>query len=835
MPVAPRYGAVLLAGFLTFAATSAIAQEPSAHFYYSGGRQIPLKVFPDVLAVQGYRSVARAADRQGFAAGVAGYVDEGLKYAADFDRENVFFVRTEAGQRQAVQRDMIRSETGSVGLAASVAVPGVAPQDSPLLVVTPEFVARFKPGVTAERIDAINAENRVEVVRKDPFVPNQYLLRSRDLDAGRTLDLSIRYYGLAESDKLAHPNFIRTHVTRGDCADPLFPAQWHLENTGQGGGVPGADVRAQGAWTITEGSPSIVVAIIDADGVQINHEDLRENKFINPGESGAKADNGADDDGNGFPDDVSGWNFDTDTGNPATDRPHGTAAAGVAVARAKNGRGVRGVAPNCKLLAIKTGRTDQDDADAFRYAALMKADVISCSWGYPIGTEATQLVEEAIADVARTGRGGKGCPIFFALSNQNLDNFGGEGGARDISSLPDVIAVGRSTNNDIWGRCGFGKGMALLAPTGAARGSSGAGCESDDLAGTLEVVTTDLMGPSGYNKGQAQAADPLSKCGCNPQVAENSDSNYTSCFHGTSSATPLVAGVAALVLSVDPDLRATEVRDILISTAETIDVPNANYHDDGHGRLYSITHGYGRVDARAAVSRAKHLAGVKPEAVKSRVTLVASQRATAAPADAPTDQILVGGRPAERATITICGKECEVFALKYARGLLLAPKADRGEVLRTLGDPFRLVHEPWSSDLEESRRVLVVECGPAAWKDDGRAFATVLERGLVESIGRIIFFDRARPLNPVVLTDQVSVRLRPHATVADLRRHHETDDVRIVGQSRLDPKQVTLAPGTKGADPLRAFRLPKAIEASGLVDPERTQPRMIVPMQRRKE
>jgi subtilisin family serine protease len=202
----------------------------------------------------------------------------------------------------------------------------------------------------------------------------------------------------------------------------------------------------------------------------------------------------------------------------------------------------------------------------------------------------------AIAEATTQGRNGKGCVVVLALSNEYRDNF--KAGRRELVGLPDVITVGRSTNKDIWGRCGYGQGTTLLAPSGCALGTPRLRCDPKNLAGTLEVTTTDLMGTYGDNRGNG------SSCGCNPKISEIRDGNYTSCFNGTSASTPMVGAVAALVLSVDPSLFARDVREILIETADKIDPSNANYTKDANGRLFSPTHGYGRVNAAAAVKLA---------------------------------------------------------------------------------------------------------------------------------------------------------------------------------------------------------------------------------------
>jgi subtilisin family serine protease len=512
--------------------------------------------------------------------------------------EEISITRIDDRQRPRFMAAAMSSNVGVLG----VPIRSTSGPDAPIVgVVTDEIIVRFADGLDDDAIQKINEEMGVRVVdRGDGQFRNRFTLAPTGPTGDKSIqahavELAERYFEMDETE-YAHPNLIIKKVARSN--DPLLSSQWHLRNTGQGGGVVGADSRAVDAWSITQGE-NIVIAIIDPDGVQHNHEDLIANRFVNPGEA-EQRDDGRDNDNNGLVDDWSGWNFALNVNNPTTSGPHGTAAAGVAAAACENALGGCGVAPRAKILGIALGSDVQDDADAFRYAAQVGADVISNSWGYALGTlqRPTDVVEEAINFAATEGRNGKGAVIVFAMTNENVDNFSGT--HPDISSLPRVVAVGRSTNFDRWGRSGFGDGMALLGPTQAANGSPTSGCDGNDLAGTLDIVTTDLRDDFGYNRGQPES------CFCNPSVPEmHATPNYTACFGGTSSATPLVAGVAALVLSVNPDLTRQEVVDILIGSADKIDEGAANYSPDGNGRWYSQTHGFGRVNAARAVELAQ--------------------------------------------------------------------------------------------------------------------------------------------------------------------------------------------------------------------------------------
>jgi subtilisin family serine protease len=174
--------------------------------------------------------------------------------------------------------------------------------------------------------------------------------------------------------------------------DPLFPEQWGLHNTGSSNedpeGLADIDINAPEAWSIMKkDSKELVVAVI-SDGVDINHPDLVENIWTNPKEI---AGNGIDDDGNGFVDDVHGWDFynDDNNTNDLIDPPNnGTAVAGTIAASMNNAIGIAGIAPNVKILPIKSlswttrsGYANQI-AEGIAYAERMGADIVVLDFFY---------------------------------------------------------------------------------------------------------------------------------------------------------------------------------------------------------------------------------------------------------------------------------------------------------------------------------------------------------------------------------------------------------------------------------------------------------------------
>jgi subtilisin family serine protease len=434
---------------------------------------------------------------------------------------------------------------GSAALALALAAGALAgsaarePFAAPHLGPTGRVLARAAPGVAlpalVQRAAALDAELEAVVTA----APLRVLLRTSPArDAAAELSAAgLVEYAVAERYV---PMELRGAYRPNDA---LFAAQWHLENTGQGGRVMDADIDAPEAWAITRGSPEIVIAVLD-DGVELEHPDLAPN-LVDAGRDFTLEPPGP-------------------TAAPARDDDrHGTAVAGVAAARGGNGLGVSGVCPRCRLLPLRVhGASNLGTAAAFRYAVEHGASIITNSWGYPrsAATAADAAVRDAIDTAAVEGRGGRGAVVVFGVTNEPVDNCAGPNA--DISALPSVIAVGVADHNDELGGAGFGDCLDLIAPS-----------KPKDRT-TIGIVTTDRTGLDGYS------AD-----------------DYDRTFGGTSAAAPVVAGVAGLLLSLNPALSAGDVRGILEQTAEKIDADYAHYDAAG----FSPRAGYGRVNAVRAL------------------------------------------------------------------------------------------------------------------------------------------------------------------------------------------------------------------------------------------
>jgi subtilisin family serine protease len=184
--------------------------------------------------------------------------------------------------------------------------------------------------------------------------------------------------------------------------DPRFAEQWGLRNTGQEGGTPGVDIDATLAWDVLTGDSTMLVGVIDT-GIDYTHPDLVANMWTNPGEIPG---NGIDDDHNGYIDDVHGYDFVNNDGDPMDDQGHGTHCAGTIAARGGNGIGVTGINWRLKLVAIKFLGTNGLGStvgaiQSIDYARKLGVRVTNNSWG---GGEYSQTLLEAIEAVGAAGQ-----------------------------------------------------------------------------------------------------------------------------------------------------------------------------------------------------------------------------------------------------------------------------------------------------------------------------------------------------------------------------------------------------------------------------------------------
>jgi hypothetical protein len=302
--------------------------------------------------------------------------------------------------------------------------------------------------------------------------------------------------------------------------DPSYPSQWALNNTGASGGVLDADIDAPEAWDLATGSSGVVVGVIDS-GVMYTHPDLVSSMWVNPGEI---AGDGLDNDGNGYVDDIHGYDFANNDSDPMDDDGHGTAVAGIIAAASNNGIGVTGINWQGKIMALKYARagfvaSTADVVEAVNYATMMRRD-------YGVNVRATNNsygvfgFSQALADAIAAG-GDEGILFVASAGNSNTDNDIGPQFPANYST-DAVLSVAATTRQDL--KASFSSFGATTVDLGAPG---------------LDVLTTRLGG--GYSG-----------------------------FSGTSAASPVVAGVAALLWDYAPYATLGEIRSALLDGTDPI-------------------------------------------------------------------------------------------------------------------------------------------------------------------------------------------------------------------------------------------------------------------------
>lgn len=307
----------------------------------------------------------------------------------------------------------------------------------------------------------------------------------------------------------AEPNYIVSAIAFPN--DPQRADLWGLHNIGQTGRLKDADIDALEAWDIQQGSATVVVGVIDT-GIDYTHPDLKDNIWVNAVEANGAP--GVDDDGNGFIDDVRGWDFVNEDNDPFDDHGHGTHVAGTSGAVGNNGIGVAGVNWRVKLMPLKflssggSGST-ADAIEAILYAASFRVPITNNSWG---GGRRSQALQDAIAS--------SGALFVAAAGNRG--------------SSTKMYPAGYDLEN-----------IVSVAATDA----------SDQLARFSNFSSTwvDLGAPG---------VDILSTL----------PNNRYGVFSGTSMAAPHVAGVAALVLAQFPGTSTAGLKATILNSVD----PNAS-------------------------------------------------------------------------------------------------------------------------------------------------------------------------------------------------------------------------------------------------------------------
>ena len=400
-------------------------------------------------------------------------------------------------------------------------------------------------------------------LRAHTIIPNMFIYTSSVRTSSEMKEVKEMLLTHSSVDRVSYNQVFTLAATVND---PLYDRQWSIENTGsalQYNGTPEADMSVDSAWLITTGDINLKIAVLDS-GVDTLHEDLI-GKFL-PGFDG-------------FGDSTNNtYGYPTPT---YSSDGHGTSCAGIIGATGDNGLGTAGVAYGSKIIPIRifyyldyggsigiqaTTSTDALVSGAAYAWRVADADVMSVSAGLSqLFITALQIDTAAlnaeIGEAHTAARNGKGIPMFFSAGNDNVN---------DVlwpASLPTTIAIGATSmcderknpsdcSGENWGGT-FGPGLDVSAPG-------------------VKISTSDMTGSNGYSSG-----------------------NYTYTFNGTSAACPNVAGVAALILSVNPQLTAEDVRTVINLTADR--VPGYTYDSTSVYGTWNIEMGHGRVNANAAV------------------------------------------------------------------------------------------------------------------------------------------------------------------------------------------------------------------------------------------
>jgi subtilisin family serine protease len=394
------------------------------------------------------------------------------------------------------------------------------PSSNSNLYVEGELLVKFKTSTRRTSINAIHRAVRATVKKRFETLNIEHI----KLPKGHTVEEALKLYREDPDVEYAEPNYIVRKAVIPN--DTYFNLQWGLNNTGQiidgVSGTPDADIDAPEAWDIHSGNGGIIVAVIDT-GVDYNHPDLSANIWVNTNEIPG---NGKDDDGNGFVDDIRGWNFAYNNNNPMDDDVdgHGTHVAGIIGAVGNNNIGVSGVNWNVKIMPLKfldsNGEGSISDViAAMNYAVAMGAKVINASYTYPQSCTHTTPSQAERSAIQVAGNAGV---LFVAAAGNygcNNDNYPFYPASHPLNNIISVAAIDQNDAFASWSN--YGLNSVHVASPGV------------NIYSTVHTA----IGSYGF-------------------------------LDGTSMATPFVSGLSALIMSYQPSFSSAQVRETILSSVE---------------------------------------------------------------------------------------------------------------------------------------------------------------------------------------------------------------------------------------------------------------------------
>ncbi|MDR2962158.1 MAG: S8 family serine peptidase [Bacteroidales bacterium] len=504
------------------------AQEQSEYFYYYQGEKIFLQQIPNKLFIRFTKNINKEQ--------VQNLIKNSrlqLSPDSNIEESTINFIILETKNEKDIP--LFTTRETIITNPEIVSVAPIFKYNEISQGLTDEFVVKLQEWTSYEQLQELVKEHDCSIKRENQFIKSQFIISVSKSSKLNAMQMANLFYQ-TDFFEFSEPNFIVFNAFNSN--DTFFDQQWGLKNTGQGSGTSGIDIKAEQVWDITTGT-NIRVAVID-HGIDFSHPDLKAHLL------------------QGF--DPSGNNAG---GAPIlNDDNHGTACAGIIGAIQNNGKGISGIAPNCRMIPAYIGAGGSNvnydwAALAIEWVWRNGVDVISNSWG---GGSPYSPLTNAINNAISQGRDGKGCTVVFSTGN----NY--SAAVNYPAKLSGVISVGAIDNKGI--RASF----------------SNYGSELDVVAPGVDIYTTDRQGNAGYNA-----------------------TDYMADFSGTSAACPFVAGVAVLVLSVNPCLTQQEVRNCIEMSCEKIGPYCYSTTSGRSNGSWNNQMGYGLVNAYKAVLYAHSL------------------------------------------------------------------------------------------------------------------------------------------------------------------------------------------------------------------------------------